>query len=366
MFLTAHSEINSLSFSQISGKLLLWYSRNKRILPWRMTRNPYQIWISEIILQQTRINQGLDYYLHFLEKFPDVETLAAAQEEQVLKAWQGLGYYSRARNLYKAAKQIMTEYNGRFPDSYKEICNLKGIGPYTSAAIASIAFNQPYPVVDGNVIRFLSRLFRIKTSSSEAETRKYIYELAGKLMADQPPGEFNQAMMEFGALACKPIVPLCGECTFREYCLALKYGETDRLPVKKKSIERRDRYFHYLVILINTGVGKTGILLRKRIKDDIWKNLFDFLLIETDTPDILENYSERAEWSGLLNQIPERKFRITRMYKQVLSHQNIYYRFYIIRTGKKILTSFPIVDTLDLESYPLPRPIEKFLEKLLK
>ena len=231
------------------GKLLvIWYQENKRDLPWRATRDPYLIWLSEVILQQTRVGQGLPYYLKFTERYPSVSHLASAPEEEVLKLWQGLGYYSRAMNLLRAAKLIVSEFNGFFPESVHAIRSLPGVGEYTAAAIASLAFGLPVPVVDGNVRRFLSRFSGYSGDASKPDATRYFTNIAGNWMKNLDPAMLNQALMEFGSVVCKPAGPLCHQCVLRNQCTAFSLGLTDSLPVKKVRPAVKIIYLHYLVI----------------------------------------------------------------------------------------------------------------------
>lgn len=264
--------------SGFSSELLLWYEQNKRDLPWRHTSDPYKIWLSEIILQQTRVDQGLSYYFRFIELFPGIRDLANATEEMVLKAWQGLGYYSRARNLHYTAGVIVSEYGGIFPDSYEKLLALKGIGPYTAAAVASFAYNEKVPAIDGNVIRVISRLFGIETAFDSGEGKKMIRQIADELIDDARPGLFNQAMMEFGATLCTPARPRCTECPFQSGCVALRKDMVLKLPVKKSKTKVRDLWIYYLV-------AETGdhVYLKKRAENDIWKGLHDFIELRSET-----------------------------------------------------------------------------------
>mgnify|MGYP001598355526 CR=1 FL=1 len=259
-----------------SQKLISWYEKNKRDLPWRKTKNPYYIWLSEIILQQTRVEQGLPYYLKFVKKFPTIKELANTSEDEVLNSWKGLGYYTRARNLHFTAKSICENHREKFPGNYEDILKLKGIGKYTAAAIASFAYNLPYPVVDGNVQRVLARVFGVSETFSSSEGEKKFYSLAGNLLNRKNPGNFNQAIMEFGAIHCTPVNPKCMKCIFRESCVAFQTGRVADFPVKSKKAKSRNRYFNYLVI--HNG---NNIFLDKRQKNDIWKNLYEFPLIES-------------------------------------------------------------------------------------
>ncbi len=260
----------------VSNEIVLWYKKNKRDLPWRHTKNSYIIWISEILLQQTRVKQAIGYFNRFVAQFPDVQMLADAKEEEVLKYWQGLGYYSRARNLHYSARYIVNELGGIFPQQYNDIIKLKGVGEYTAAAIASFAFDEKVSAIDGNVYRVLSRIFNISLAVNSGKGKKAFREIAETLIENQQPGEFNQAMIEFGALLCKPLNPLCSECPVLEVCLAYNNGVILERPVKNKSQVLKKRYFAYLFI-------KSGerVLIKKRTQKDIWKGLYEFPLIET-------------------------------------------------------------------------------------
>lgn len=269
--------MNKYLIMNFHNLLIKWYLQNKRDLPWRNTTNPYHIWLSEIMLQQTRVAQGMPYFLSFTTAFPTVFDLANANEEQVLKLWQGLGYYSRARNLHKTAQYIATELNGIFPDNYKDLLQLKGVGEYTAAAIASFSYNEAVPVVDGNVFRVLSRYFDIETDIAQAYAKKEFAALAFELMPKDNPAIFNQAIMEFGALQCVPKSPNCQICVFSESCAALQKKKVDQLPVKSKKLKVRNRYFNYL--MLSDAEEKT--LIQKRTAKGIWHNLYEFPLIET-------------------------------------------------------------------------------------
>ncbi len=265
---------NKIFFRQ---KLCSWYESNKRDLPWRNTSDPYKIWLSEIILQQTRVNQGLPYYERFVEKYPDIYSLAIANEDEVLRLWQGLGYYSRARNMLATAKNIF--YNLKeFPNNYNEIFKLKGIGSYTAAAIASFAFKEKVAVLDGNVYRVLSRIFGIQTDISLHAAKKEFTELANSIISDEKPDIFNQAMMELGAILCTPMNPNCLICPFNDVCYAYLNGKQKELPVKNKKIKIKELFFHYFIFEYR---GKIG--MRQRVEKDIWQGLFDFYLIESDS-----------------------------------------------------------------------------------
>ncbi|MBV5343686.1 A/G-specific adenine glycosylase, partial [bacterium] len=261
----------------ISKALTNWYNQNKRELPWRDITDPYRIWISEIILQQTRVNQGMRYYLRFVERFPDVKTLAVAEEDEVLKYWQGLGYYSRARNIHKTAKIITEKHKGIFPKNHSDILLLKGIGEYTAAAICSFAYNQPYAVVDGNVFRVLSRVFGIETPIDSTSGKKEFTQLAEKLLDKKEPGLHNQSIMEFGALQCVPVQPDCGVCPLQTVCKAYSLNMADKLPVKATKTKVRERFFNYFYIEY-----QDKIFIQKRSEKDIWQNLYELPLVESD------------------------------------------------------------------------------------
>lgn len=263
-----------------SSKLLSWYAENGRNLPWRRIDNPYYIWLSEIILQQTRIEQGREYYLRFIEEYPTVADLAAADEQQVLKTWQGLGYYSRARHLHESARSIMNQWGGVFPSTYNDILSLSGVGRYTAAAIASFAFKLPYPVIDGNVYRFISRIYGICTPIGTDKAYREFEALLLRLIDTKHPDLFNQAIMDFGSLYCKPTGCDCEKCIFRDSCVAHKEGKVALLPVKPQTVRVVKRYFYYYYITWNEG-NRLFTLVQKREQDDIWKNLYEFPLLET-------------------------------------------------------------------------------------
>jgi len=348
-----------------SKKIISWYKINKRNLPWRHTRDAYKIWLSEIILQQTRIDQGMNYYLKFVQKYPNISQLASASEEEILKLWQGLGYYSRARNMHKTAKLISNNHNNIFPDNFEEIIQLKGIGEYTAAAILSFAYNKPYPVVDGNVKRLLSRLFGIKIPIDSNKGHKKVKDIASNLIDKKNPSEFNQAIMEFGALFCQPNNPDCNHCIFKDECYAFKNKEVANLPVKTNKIKQRKRYLHYLLINYNVK-----IYLNKRTTKDIWQNLYDFPCIEKKSPVARNKMLE--EISQSLDLTTKQFFikSISKDYKHILSHQIIHARFYCLEITNKIHfkaiskldDNFSILDNIkEISNYPIPRLIEKYL-----
>ncbi|WP_289023482.1 A/G-specific adenine glycosylase [uncultured Salegentibacter sp.] len=340
-----------------SKVLINWYLRNKRELPWRKTSDPYRIWLSEIMLQQTRIAQGLPYYLRFINAFPSVFDLAKAKQEQVLKLWQGLGYYSRARNLHVSAKYVAEELNGVFPGSYKELKKLKGVGDYTAAAVASISYNEPVAVVDGNVYRVLSRFFDVDTPINSTSGIKEFRALAEELLDKEDPATFNQAIMEFGALQCKPQNPLCETCPLNSACLALKKDKIKDLPVKLKKTKIKKRYFNYLVVY--TEENKT--LLQQRTGKGIWNGLYEFPLIETEKP-----VSDRAFLSeeNLKEILGEQKMSLQLHNKKPvvhkLSHQHIYTHFWWVKAERVGGEGIPVKRVKD---YPVPVLIANFIEE---
>ncbi|OAV72724.1 A/G-specific adenine glycosylase [Bacteroidales bacterium Barb6] len=345
----------------ISRELTAWYQTNKRDLPWRDTDDPYIIWVSEIILQQTRVAQGMDYFLRFVSRFPDIASLAAASEEEVLKYWQGLGYYSRARNLRAAACDMAERFGGHFPVHYKEVLSLKGIGEYTAAAVVSFAWNQPYPVVDGNVFRVLSRLFAVDTPIDSTEGKKEFTRLAALLM---PPSEarlHNQAIMEFGALQCLPQNPACPTCPLVCKCMAYQAGNVRRYPVKQHKTRTRDRYFHYFHIIY-----KNYTYLHRRSGKDIWTGLYEFPLIETDAVADFAELQQSEAFRRLFNHAGRLTVAVNHpQTKHVLSHQILYAAFYRIEIEEEneALQSYTRVPTDEIDTYPVPRLIHIYLEK---
>lgn len=321
------SELNFLS-----KNLQKWYLENKRELPWRDTKDPYKIWLSEIILQQTQVIQGLPYYEKFIRKYPKVETLANAPEDQLMRDWQGLGYYSRARNLHYSAKHISSKLNGDFPETYEDILKLKGVGKYTAAAIASFAFKESKAVVDGNVIRVISRLFAMDEPVDQNPGQKKIEELAGEIIDSKNPDLHNQAIMELGAMICTPKNPKCQICPLNNKCEALAQSRQSDFPIKTKKIKIRNRYFYYLVIL-----SQDKILMRKRGEKDIWQNLYDFPLLEFEKDVIEKNLLEDKSIKELIKE-GFRIEEITPYQKHLLSHQRIWAKFIILQNEKTINT----------------------------
>ena len=315
---------------KFSNTLIYWYLQNNRKLPWRATKNPYFVWLSEIMLQQTRVAQGMSYYLKFIEIFPTVFDLAKADESTVLKMWQGLGYYSRARNLHFTAKYIANQLNGKFPTTYKELLKLKGIGDYTASAIASICFEKPTAVVDGNVYRVLSRYFGIDTPINSSAGIKEFKALAQTLIDHKQPGTFNQAIMDFGALHCKPQNPLCENCPYANSCVALEKNLVKELPVKEKKLKVRKRFFNYLVVV--TEDNKT--ILSERKGKGIWQGLYEFPLVESE-----KNIHKKELISSekFINLFPEETTISIFNKKEIvhkLTHQHLHTQFWIVKTKK--------------------------------
>lgn len=335
--------------------LLEWFDAHKRELPWRGESDPYKIWISEIILQQTRVVQGISYYHNFIASFPDVTALALADEAEVLKVWQGLGYYSRARNLHAAAKSILAEHDGVFPSDYASIRRLKGVGDYTAAAIGSIAFRLPYAAVDGNVLRFVARYQGVFENIANDATRKHITEICNRWLPAARPGDFNQAMMEMGATLCTPKSPDCENCPFSVGCHAYRYGQVEQLPIKEQVVKIQNRYFHYIIFLYR---GKT--LLQQRTGNDIWKNLYEFPLVETKDENFdFESYLKENKM--VAKSAPQLLWQT----KHVLSHRNIFAYFHIVETQKPpkfSAAAFP-VKLSELKNYAVAKVTERAIEK---
>ncbi|SHG70606.1 A/G-specific adenine glycosylase [Winogradskyella jejuensis] len=340
-----------------SKNVINWYSDYKRDLPWRRTKNPYYIWLSEIILQQTQVKQGLPYYEDFVNTFPTIFDLAKSDEQNVLKLWQGLGYYSRARNLHYTAKYVANELNGKFPNTYSEIIKLKGVGDYTASAIASIAFGEATAVVDGNVYRVLSRFFGIDTPINSTKGIKEFKALATELIDKKHPAEFNQAIMEFGAQQCKPKNPYCIVCPLQSACVAFQKNKISELPVKLKKTKVRNRYFNYLVIIDKFK----NIIVEQRKGKGIWQNLYQFPLIETEKSLSIEAFEEVAEKHRLLKNVD---YDLS-LYNETdvvhkLSHQHLHTKFWIISTDQTYKNAISIKE---LKAYPVPALIHDFISK---
>lgn len=339
-----------------SKQLIQWYLHNKRDLPWRTTSNPYKIWLSEIILQQTRVDQGMSYYVRFVENFPTVQDLASATEEQVLKLWQGLGYYSRARNLHFSAKFIVEQCNGVFPSTYNDLIKLKGVGDYTASAIASICFKKATAVVDGNVYRVLARYFGVETPINSTKGIKEFKQLAQQLIDESQPGTHNQAIMEFGARMCKPQNPNCLNCPVNNGCIGLSQKNIKNLPVKEKKLKIKKRYFNYLVI--RTADGKTTLQKRTR---GIWLNLYEFPLIESlndiDEKELIthEKFNQMFATLQVSVKLLNNKIKVHK-----LSHQHIYAKFWEISTSNSphFLESWSTI-----KKFPVPTLIDNFINQ---
>lgn len=340
-----------------------WYEKHHRELPWRETNDPYLIWISEIILQQTRVNQGLGYYNRFIERFPNVATLASANEEEVLKYWQGLGYYSRARNLHKASQMIMADFNGVFPSTYEDVRKLKGVGEYTAAAILSFSANLPYAVLDGNVFRVLSRYFGIATPIDTTAGKKEFKQLADSVLDSDAPGLYNQAIMELGALQCVPISPNCEVCPVLSGCAAYSAGTVSVLPVKQGKTKVRARYFNYLHLVD----GDTTFLYRREGKD-IWQGLFEFPLIETEKDLSVDEFLNSDDYKSFVHNLHVKTVSVEiESRKHILSHQRIYARFFKIELFDSLQVSneYIHINNDQLQEFAISRLTEIYLESLL-
>lgn len=347
--------------------LLNWYEQNKRSLPWRTTQDPYKIWLSEIILQQTRVAQGLPYYQKFIKTFPSIQDLARASEEKVLHLWQGLGYYSRARRLHACSKYVVNKLQGKFPTTYQQLILLPGIGDYTAAAIASIAFKQSVPVLDGNVYRVLARLFGIKADRHTSSGKKEFHTLAHKIIPTHAPDLYNQAIMEFGALHCTPHKPTCHTCPLQSICYAYNTQTQNLLPIKKPKKKLKNRYLHYIIIHF-----KTYTYLKKRTQKDIWKGLYDFYLIEKDT---LLPFDQLQD-DPLVSLIKKLSIKIEQsnyMPIHQLTHQRLHTRFFHIYAKKNFIQQAKIYfekDSLqpyqNINELPMPVLIQRFFQKTKK
>jgi A/G-specific adenine glycosylase len=327
-------------------------------MPWKGEKDPYKIWISEIILQQTRVQQGLEYYNRFIRAFPDVKSLASAPEEKVYKLWEGLGYYSRCKNLIHSARYIHSELKGKFPRKYEDILALKGIGSYTAAAIASFAYNEPYAVVDGNVSRVLSRFYGEEIPVNTTLGKKFYAETAQRLLDKNNAALYNQAIMDFGAIICKPALPLCSQCPLREKCIAFKKNKVSLLPVNNKNIPQKTRFFNYLI-----AEYKGKIYIRKRIQKDIWQNLYEFILIETTSPlnenTLLKEKKLLSLWKGSTFKIK----KMSQLRSQKLTHQLIKGRFFYIEATRPLQSreNYRLVNKQELGNLPFPKFIASYL-----
>lgn len=346
-------------FTPFRKALLEWYQPESRPLPWKASDNPYHIWLSEIILQQTRAEQGLPYYLKFIKLYPTVADLAQSDEQEVLKTWEGLGYYSRARNLLAAARQVIDKYGGQFPASYSELLKLKGVGPYTAAAIASFAFHQPHAVLDGNVFRVLSRYFGMDTPTDTTSGKKLFSDLAQNCLDPENPATYNQAIMDFGATVCTPNKPLCKKCPLSSDCVAFREGRQHLLPVKSKKLIRQNRYFNFYLIR-----DAHAILLEKRTNRDIWNGLFQFPCNEADS--LVHHW--RLDDVGL-KETEIKSMSISNEYRQILTHRNIIAHFAEIEVDdisalvKTSGSSYECIPLASVQKYAFPKIIRQYLSE---
>ena len=336
---------------KFSEKLIEWYRVNKRNLPWRLTKQPYKIWVSEIILQQTRIEQGEKYYYAFLEKYPNISELAKTNDEELLKVWEGLGYYSRALNMLKASRVVLNNYKGIFPSNYDDLIKLPGIGDYTASAISSICNNEVQPVVDGNVFRFLSRMFKIDLPIDKLKTKTYFKKLGFKLIDVVNPGDFNQAMMDYGSMVCRPKKFQCHKCLFSSNCKAFNSNTVMLYPFKEKRIKIKHRFLNYIFIITNDR--KT--LIKKRNGNGIWKNLYEFPLIETKKESSVNEIIKQLDFKYL-------KFISEKKIKHKLTHQQLNISFFTFKVSN---FDDDLTDIKALSNYPFPRPINKFISELV-
>jgi A/G-specific adenine glycosylase len=340
--------------------LMKWHAQaNTREMPWKGEKDPYKIWLSEVILQQTRVAQGMQYYLHFTEQYPTIGHLAGADDRQVFKSWEGLGYYNRCRNLLLTARQIVSEQKGVFPADYETILALKGVGPYTAAAIASFAYNLPYAVVDGNVFRVLARFFGIETAIDSTEGKNFFAGLAQKMLAPGQAALYNQAIMDFGAVVCKPFSPTCSTCPLQKHCVAFREGQVNHLPVKEKNLQRKHRWFYYFVF-----EHKGKLLVHQRTGKDIWQSLFEFYLLESGDA---VKWDEKTIQSWLKEQLAitgATVLHISPVSVQQLTHQQIKGQFIRIRleTVPPFLQKYPWQPLTALRALPFPKFITQYLE----
>jgi A/G-specific adenine glycosylase len=358
--LLSFARVVALQHLDFARKLIGWYEHHQRQLPWRTTTDPYRIWLSEIILQQTRVAQGLPYYERFVEAFPTVQALAAAPLPSVLRLWQGLGYYSRARNLHKCAQEIVTKHGGNFPRQFQELKTLPGIGPYTAAAIASLAFKEPVAVVDGNVFRVLARVFGLDQDTASPAGRDFFFQQANQLLDQQRPDLFNQALMEFGALHCTPQQPRCNECIFEQHCFARLNSLQQALPVKLKKQKVRTRHLHYVVLVWNNK-----LLLRTRTERDIWQGLNDFWLAETPRAKTWQRLQE--DLAPLPAEVRKATAPHVEKVRHVLSHQVLHVRFYrfdLKKEWKKPPPGFRWYTARQVDQLPKPIVITRYLEAI--
>ncbi|MBL0357639.1 MAG: A/G-specific adenine glycosylase [Chitinophagaceae bacterium] len=342
-----------------TNQLLRWNKElNKREMPWKGEKDPYKIWLSEIILQQTRVNQGLEYYNRFVKAFPTVEQLAKAPENKIFKLWEGLGYYTRCKNLIASAKYIYNDLGGEFPDTYETILALKGVGPYTAAAIGSFAFNLPRAVLDGNVFRVLARYFGIDAPIDGNDGKKLFSLLAEELLDKKKPAMYNQALMDFGAIVCKPQLPLCSDCRLKKKCVAYLNNNTGQLPLKEKTISRKTRWFYYFVLQYNNQWH-----VHKRSSKDIWENLYEFMLVENDQSLTIEELLKRPAIKAIMQKKSIAIKTVSGIYKQQLTHQTICGQFISLTVTNPLhLKGFELVDKTQIDHLPFPKFISNYLK----
>ncbi len=344
-----------------SDKLINWYKTNKRELPWRNTIDPYKIWVSEVILQQTRIEQGFSYYERFIIMYPDIYALAKSDEDKLLKLWQGLGYYTRARNMLTAAKEIAGKYNGIFPRNFNEIIKIKGIGKYTASAILSFAYNIPHPVIDGNVKRIIARYFNIREEIKSKAAEMIIEQKLQKIFDIKRPAEFNQAIMDFGALQCKVSNPLCSVCIFKDNCLALKHNKVSEIPAISKKKTATVRYFYYIVPIWEIN-GIAFTYLMKRESGDIWKHLFQFPLIEMNQDFLPDRILQFPEFKSLTEGKKYSVLMVSEKYSHKLTHQIINAVFIRVKILEELENKhLKKIAIKEIHNYPVSRLIEKYL-----
>lgn len=345
--------------SDFTRLLLKWNKhQNDRKMPWKGEKDPYKIWLSEIILQQTRVEQGLGYYEKFIKNFPTIKQLAKAKDEKVFKLWEGLGYYSRCKNLLFTARLLVKDFKAVFPDDFEEIKKLKGIGPYTAAAIASFAFNKPFAVVDGNVQRVIARYFGITVPTDTSSGKKLFDQIAHALLDQKNPAIYNQAIMDFGATICKPQNPLCVQCLQQKECMAYKLDSVKSLPVKEKNIVKRNRWFYYYLFIVNNK-----FYVRKRMQKDIWQNLYEFVLEETDKP-VAHSFSDPGLIKKLIGKQSYTIVSISKIYRQQLSHQFINGQFIVVAVKKELpqLKEYALIEKNKLKQLAFPVLINKYLQ----
>ncbi len=351
-----------------SARLLSWYEQNSRSLPWRESNDPYQIWISEVILQQTRIEQGKSYFYRFMEAFPDVNILAAASEDHVMRLWQGLGYYSRARHLHQSARYIVDHHRGRFPQTSAAWLKLKGVGHYTAAAIASIAFNEAVPALDGNALRILARLFAVNESIDSAKGKSVLYELALMVLPEDRPGDFNQAMMDFGSVVCKPVSPQCKACIFQSDCEALRKNAVQDYPVRKTKKPVKTRFFNYFFLYRQEAGEEMAFFVKRRTGNDIWRHMYEFPLLETAIETTTHELADHQAVKQLLNN--NNTFNSVHRIKHRLTHQLIVARFFPVRLSRdeqdRLIGTYRCVNREAFEGMAKPRLIERFCNQFIE